>query len=53
MYATKSGYNEIGEANNIIVLYPQAASSLDTVINPVGCWDAAGFTGPDHSQYHI
>jgi poly(3-hydroxybutyrate) depolymerase len=40
-YATKTGYNEVGELNNIIILHPQATSSGS---NPYGCWDWWGYT---------
>ncbi len=36
------GYNEWAEANDIIVLYPQAMSN---VLNPEGCWDWWGYSG--------
>lgn len=38
-----AGYNEVADANNIIVLYPQAEIS---VMNPKGCWDFWGYTNP-------
>jgi len=41
-FITHAGYNEWAEANNIIVLYPQA---IATTVNPKGCWDWWGFTG--------
>jgi poly(3-hydroxybutyrate) depolymerase len=40
-YATKTGYNEVGELNNIIILYPQATAYGS---NPYGCWDWWGYT---------
>lgn len=47
-----AGYNDWAEANNIIVLYPQAAPRRDRLFgitwwwpNPRGCWDWWGFTG--------
>lgn len=40
-YARNTGYNEVGELNNIIILYPQAENSLN---NPLGCWDWWGYT---------
>jgi hypothetical protein len=43
-YASKSGYNQWAEANNIIVLYPYAKKSKDLPINPNGCWDWWGYT---------
>ena len=36
-----SGLNEWAEANQRVVLYPQATTSL---ANPQGCWDWWGFT---------
>jgi hypothetical protein len=36
-----AGYNQVGEANNIIILYPQAIS---VSVNPYGCWDWWGYT---------
>lgn len=36
-YARYAGYNEVAELNDIIILYPQAVSTLLT--NPNGCWD--------------
>lgn len=34
-----SGYNEWAEANNLIVLYPQAVRSAFLPTNPEACWD--------------
>jgi poly(3-hydroxybutyrate) depolymerase len=49
-----AGYNEWAEANDIVVLYPQAAAVTSRVLgirvawpNPQGCWDWWGFTGAD------
>ncbi|XP_078493381.1 poly(3-hydroxybutyrate) depolymerase-like [Ciona intestinalis] len=44
VFVSNAGYNEIGAANNIIMLYPQAKILED--INPYGCWDWIGDTGP-------
>eukprot|EP01006_Ploeotia_vitrea_P036240 TRINITY_DN66000_c5_g1_i2.p1 TRINITY_DN66000_c5_g1~~TRINITY_DN66000_c5_g1_i2.p1 ORF type:complete len:317 (-),score=139.21 TRINITY_DN66000_c5_g1_i2:877-1827(-) len=33
------GMNEVAEANNLVVLYPQAIRSYYPVENPEGCWD--------------
>ncbi len=49
-YYSHAGYNGWAEANNIIVLYPQARkipmmSSGDPLrVNPFGCWDWWGYT---------
>lgn len=45
-FVEHAGYNEWGEANDIVILYPQAASN---VFNPEACWDWWGYTGPDYS----
>lgn len=45
-YVTNSGLNEWAEANGIVVLYPQVASSGFT--NPYGCWDWFGYTNSDY-----
>jgi len=45
-FARKAGYNEVGELNNIIILYPQATA---TGVNPLGCWDWWGYTIPDYA----
>ena len=42
-YARHTGYNEVGELNNIIIIYPQAIAG--DIINPIGCWDFWGYTG--------
>ena len=41
-YIKHAGYNEVGELNNIIILYPQV---IPIVTNPNGCWDWFGYTG--------
>lgn len=47
-YATGTGYNGWAEANGIVVLYPQAVSSL-LEGNPNGCWDWWGYDDPDYA----
>jgi len=46
-FYTQTGYNEIAETNSLIILYPQA---LKTELNPKGCWDWWGITGPDYAS---
>ena len=41
-----AGYNEWADTNDLIVLYPQATSTL---ANPQGCWDWWGYDGPDYA----
>ncbi|XP_066275206.1 poly(3-hydroxybutyrate) depolymerase-like [Branchiostoma lanceolatum] len=43
-YARHAGFNEVGELNNIIILYPQVTSAV-VPVNPMGCWDWWGYTG--------
>ncbi|UTH73191.1 poly(3-hydroxybutyrate) depolymerase [Chromobacterium sp. IIBBL 290-4] len=53
-YLTTTGYNNIADSNNIIVLYPQAQGTDDsTAQNPDGCWDWWGYTSetPEHPDY--
>ena len=52
-----AGYNEWAEANDIVVLYPQAVPVLRRLIgmplewpNRQGCWDWWGFTGEDFAR---
>jgi poly(3-hydroxybutyrate) depolymerase len=42
-HIVNSGYLELAEANNLIVVFPQANSSLPE--NAIGCWDTYGLTG--------
>ncbi|XP_070548713.1 poly(3-hydroxybutyrate) depolymerase-like [Ptychodera flava] len=46
-YVINSGYNEVAEANNIIMIWPQAEPALG---NTNGCWDWWGYTD---SSYDI
>ncbi len=43
-FAAGAGYNEWAEANRLLVLYPQVASSKLAPLNPMGCWDWWGYT---------
>jgi len=46
LFYTTTGYNECGESNNIIILYPQVRA---TILNPYGCFDWWGYTGLDYA----
>jgi len=48
-YYTNAGYNEWAEANNIVVLYPQAAKSSFMPSNPNGCWDWWGYVSSNYA----
>ena len=45
-YVRNTGYNKWADANNMIVLYPQAIASGS---NPNGCWDWWGYDDPDYA----
>lgn len=45
-YVRQTQINEIAEANNIIVLYPQAAPNA-LRYNPMGCWDWFGYVADE------
>ena len=47
-FSMHAGYNEWAEANAILVLYPQVISNA--VLNPKGCWDWWGYTGPQFAS---
>ena len=42
-YVKYAGYNELAEANNLVILYPQVGSSESNPENPYGCWDFRGY----------
>lgn len=50
-YYTTTGYNQIADSNDIIVLYPQVQGADDAEVqNADGCWDWWGYTSPDPMQ---
>jgi poly(3-hydroxybutyrate) depolymerase len=55
-FVLEAGYNRWAAANRLIVLYPQTVPrygfSFDArnfVLNPKGCWDWWGYTGPAYA----
>jgi poly(3-hydroxybutyrate) depolymerase len=44
-FITSTGFARWADTNNLIVLYPQVAT---TALNPQGCWDWWGYTGHDY-----
>lgn len=44
-FIEQSGYLPWAEANDIVLAFPQIAPS---VVNPMGCWDWWGYTGPGY-----
>ncbi|MEZ5613154.1 MAG: hypothetical protein R3E33_06625 [Rhodocyclaceae bacterium] len=54
-YYTTTGYNEMADANDLVILYPQAQGADDsTTQNPDGCWDWWGYTSetPENPDYY-
>jgi len=49
IYVDHGGFNKWAESNNIIVLYPQAISTIFGPVNPEGCWDWWGYTTSDYA----
>jgi hypothetical protein len=47
IYVTKTGYLQVAEANDIIMVFPQAIAISEGQVNPGGCWDTWGFAEPD------
>lgn len=43
-FYTRTGYNQVADANKIVVLYPQVEPSPIYPYNPKGCWDFWGYT---------
>ncbi|WP_249199378.1 poly(3-hydroxybutyrate) depolymerase [Photobacterium sp. GJ3] len=53
-FVTETGYLEIADTNNIIVLFPQVKKSEFVPYNPRGCWDFWGYgsMGQPPFNYH-
>jgi poly(3-hydroxybutyrate) depolymerase len=45
LFYETTGYNELADSNNIIVLYPQVSGSK-SLFNMEGCWDFWGYSSP-------
>jgi poly(3-hydroxybutyrate) depolymerase len=48
-FAAGAGFNAWADTNELLVLYPQVASSKLAPLNPYGCWDWWGYTGEDYA----
>jgi poly(3-hydroxybutyrate) depolymerase len=58
-FVRHAGYNRWAGSNGIIVLYPQTISrsgfglfSFTYILNPNGCWDWWGYTGPEYHTHN-
>ncbi|XP_035672280.1 uncharacterized protein LOC118413177 [Branchiostoma floridae] len=47
-FARKSGYNEVGELNDVIILYPQIKGGL-LAVDVSGCWDWMAYTNENYA----
>jgi len=50
VFAAGAGFNEWADSNNLLVLYPQVASSKLAPMNPYGCWDWWGYTDENYAN---
>jgi poly(3-hydroxybutyrate) depolymerase len=48
-FVRAAGYNSWAEANDLVVLYPQARRSWLLPLNLEGCWDWWGYADPDYA----
>ncbi|RNA00347.1 polyhydroxybutyrate depolymerase [Brachionus plicatilis] len=48
VYAANTGYNQVADLNNFIILYPQAVNNFFS--NPNGCFDWWGYTDANYSN---
>jgi hypothetical protein len=49
-FVENAGFNEWADANDIVVLYPQALTIAMMGVNPFGCWNFWGY-GADFKDY--
>jgi len=49
-YYAETGYNEIADSHNMVVLYPQVRPSTTSPFNPQGCWDFWGYSSPNKTM---
>ena len=52
VFADKTGYNQVADENNIIIIYPQATSSV-ALSNPNGCWDWWGYINENYGEHIV
>jgi hypothetical protein len=50
VFAKKTGYLEVAELNNIIVLFPQINATRTDPENSEGCWDWWGYSSPNYAN---
>ena len=52
LYYATTGYNEMADANQLIVLYPQVDISSGSPFNPQGCWDFWGYSATSDNDFY-
>ncbi|CAF1122772.1 unnamed protein product [Rotaria magnacalcarata] len=50
VFAKKTGYLEVAELNNIIILFPQIIATQTDPSNKDGCWDWWGYGSPNYAN---
>ncbi len=50
VFAKKTGYLEVAELNNIIILFPQIVATHTDPSNSEGCWDWWGYGSPNYAN---
>ncbi len=50
VFAKKTGYLEVAELNNIIILFPQIVATNTDPSNSEGCWDWWGYGSTNYAN---
>ncbi|CAF1358440.1 unnamed protein product [Adineta ricciae] len=50
IFAKKTGYLEVAELNNIIIIFPQIIATHVNPSNKEGCWDWWGYSSPNYAN---
>lgn len=51
-YIEQTGYKEVADNNQLIILYPQVKQSNVNPTNPNGCWDFWGYTSNNEPPFN-
>jgi hypothetical protein len=51
-FAKTTGYLEVADLNDIVLIFPQTRRSIYNPRNPSGCWDWMGFTGKLYGKFN-
>ena len=50
VFAKKTGYLEVAELNDIVILFPQIVATERDPSNSEGCWDWWGYTSSNYAN---